>query len=328
MILIHENLPWCSSPADYNTIALDILAHDRRIRSMGLFLAFIATTLSTSKDLISKRLASRLDGTASTFASFAFALPYYVVLLAVLWLLGNRTFALSLPFLGLVFLRSSTDTIAEGLKMHAFNHGDISVVSTFFSLAPLFLLIASPLITDDPLTLTEALAVVLCVAGSLALVYNPKSAGWGEQKKGIILATGAAVFFSLNSCFDRLAVQQDTLPDQRDTSRPVVAAFAMTLLSALFLLPVVLFNRERRAKMRAECGSLLLRGLLEAGFMTMKLTALQYLRAPEFVGIMRLSLLFAIIGGRVFFKEGDFGRRLAAGILIIAGVTLIAWLQM
>src|SRR5262249_1140287 len=268
---------------------------------MGLFLAFIASTLATSKDLVSKRLASRLDGTASTFASFAFALPYYVVVLTVLWLLGNKTFALSSAFLGLVFLRSTTDTIAEGLKMHAFNHGDISVVSTFFSLAPLFLLFASPLITNDPLTLTEALAVVLCVAGSLALVYNPKSAGWGEQKKGIILATGAAVFFSLNSCFDRLAVhQKDTLPRQTHIFRPVVAAFAMTLLTALFLLPVVLFNAERRAKMRAERGSLLLRGLLEAGFMTMKLTALQYLRAPEFVGIMRLSLLFAIVGGRVF----------------------------
>src|SRR5262249_37923124 len=159
------------------------------------------------------------------------------------------------------------------------------------SLAPLFLLIASPLITDDPLTLTEALAVVLCVAGSLALVYNPKSAGWGGEKKGIILATGAAGFFSLNSCFDRLGVQEGVgkySPGEAVVwlnPTPVVAAFAMTLLSALFLLPVVLFNPERRAKMRAERGSLLLRGLFEAGFMTMKLTALQYLRAPEFVGI-------------------------------------------
>jgi drug/metabolite transporter (DMT)-like permease len=102
----------------------------------------------------------------------------------------------------------------------------------------------------------------------------------------------------------------------------------MTLLSALFLLPVVLLAAERRAKMRAEVRSLLLRGLFEASFMSLKLTALQYLTAPQFVGIMRISLLFAIIGGRVFFKEPDFGRRLAAGILIIVGVSLIAWLRL
>src|SRR5579859_4069813 len=128
---------------------------------MGLLLAFVASTLATAKDLLSKRLASRLDGTASTFASFAFALPFYVVALAVLRLLGLEVFTWSLPFLGLVLLRSSTDTIAEGLKMHAFNHGDISIVATFFSLAPLFLLFTSPLITGDRLTWTEVVAVIL-----------------------------------------------------------------------------------------------------------------------------------------------------------------------
>ena len=41
----------------------------------------------------------------------------------------------------------------------------------------------------------------------------------------------------------------------------------------------------------------------------------------------RLSLVLSIVGGRVFFKEGDFRRRLAAGVLILAGVFLVAWLK-
>src|SRR5262249_62335715 len=120
---------------------------------MGFFAATLSAVFSSSKDLVSKRLASRLDGTASTFASFAFALPYYVLVLVVLYLLGEETFAWTPLFLTFVLLRSVTDTFAEWMKMYAFAHGDISIVATFFSLSPLFLLVTSPLLTGDPLEL-------------------------------------------------------------------------------------------------------------------------------------------------------------------------------
>jgi hypothetical protein len=45
------------------------------------------------------------------------------------------------------------------------------------------------------------------------------------------------------------------------------------------------------------------------------------------VAVQRLSLLISIIGGRIFFREEDFGRRFAAGVLILAGVFLVAWMQ-
>jgi drug/metabolite transporter (DMT)-like permease len=285
---------------------------------MGLLASLLSAVFSSAKDLMSKRLAFQLDGTTSTFASFAFALPFYVVVLAVLLLLGREVVTWSVAFLTLVFLRSVTDALAEGMKMHAFAHGDISVVATFFSISPLFLLITSPLITGDPLSVTGAVAVVLVVGGSLLLVYRPSTKGWAGQKRAILLAAGASLFFSLNSCFDRLAVQKGT---------PVFAGFGMTLLSAAFLLPLIVHRWERLQALRVHQTRLWLRGLLEVAFMVSKLYALQYLQAPYVVGLLRLSLLLSIIGGRVFFREQDFGRRLAAGILILGGVFLIAWLQ-
>jgi uncharacterized membrane protein len=264
---------------------------------MGLLASLLSAAFSSAKDLISKRLASRLDGTSSTFASFAFALPYYAVVLTVLFLVGQEVFTLSLVFFMLVMLRSMTDTLAEGLKMHAFGHGDISIVASFFSISPLFLLITSPLITQDPLTVPGVTAVILVVGGSLFLVYRPSSVGWATQRRGIFLAMGAAFFFSLNSCFDRLAVQRGT---------PVFAGFTMTLLSALFLAPLVLIRRERREGLYAYQGGLWIRGLLEVAFMVSKLTALQYLQAPYVAGLQRLSVVLSILGGRVFFQGKGF----------------------
>jgi drug/metabolite transporter (DMT)-like permease len=285
---------------------------------MGFFAAMLSAVFSSSKDLLSKRLAFRLDGTTSTFASFAFALPFYVVVLAFLYWLGFEDFERSLPFLVLILLRSITDTFAEALKMHAFAHGDISIVTTFFSLSPLLLLLTSPLITGDPLHLVDALAVALVVAGSLLMVYRPSTTGWAAQRKAILLACGAALFFSLNSCFDRLAVQRGT---------PVFSGFTMTLLSALFLLPFVGFRKDRLQSLRTHRVGLFVRGALEIAFMVCKLYALQFLAAPDVVAVQRLSLVLSIIGGRMFFKEPDFKRRLAAGILILMGVFVVAWMQ-
>ncbi len=286
---------------------------------MGVILSLLSACFSSAKDLISKRLAFQLDGTTSTFASFAFALPYYLVLLALLALLGRETFVYSGAFLLLVVLRSTTDTLAEGLKMHAFTHGDISVVASFFSLSPLFLLLTSPLITGDRLSVPGAAAVLLVVGGSLLLLYRPGHKSWRSQRRGILLASAAALFFSFNSCFDRLAVQKGT---------PVFAGFTMTLLSAAFLAPTLLLRPDRQKALRVSQRALWARGFLEVAFMVAKLSALQYLQAPYVVGLQRLALLLSIVGGRVFFREEDFLRRLVAGLLILLGVFLIAWLEL
>jgi uncharacterized membrane protein len=309
---------------------------------MGLIAALASAVLASAKDLVSKRLAFRLDGTASTFASFAYALPFYVLILTVLYFLEEETFALSGAFLLLVLLRSITDTLAEWLKMSAFTHGDISLVVSFFSLSPVIMLFTSPLITGDVPSFWGSAAVVIVTIGSLLLVYRPiSSASWNgdkstsegtenriatnpvpgsfaAQKKAILLAICAALFFSLNSCFDRLAVQK---------AHPVLSGFAMTLLSAIFLLPLILGNTVRLAGLGSNWRGLWIRGFLEAAFMVCKLTALQYWQAPYVAGFQRFSLVLSIIGGRVFFKEADFGRRLAAGILILGGILLIACLE-
>jgi drug/metabolite transporter (DMT)-like permease len=290
---------------------------------MGLLASFLSAFFSATKDLASKRLAFRIDGTVSTFASFSFALPFYLVLLTALFLWKGMPAEFPQAFLLLVLLRSVTDVFAEGMKMHAFNHGDISVVASFFSVSPLFLLILSPLITGDAVSLAETIAVLLVVAGSLALVYRPSHADWHRQRKGILLALGAAVFFALNSCFDRRAVVGG---DPYFT--PVIAGFAMTLLSAVMILPFALTRPGGVASLRRHWQGLSVRGFLEVAFMVGKLSASQHLSPPKVAGILRLSLVLSIIGGRVFFKEGDFPRRLLAGILIIAGVWIITWMNL
>lgn len=285
---------------------------------MGVFVALLSAVFATSKDLVSKRLAHRLDGMVSTFASFAFALPYYATLLTILYLLGHETFIFTQRFFVFVLLRSVTDTFAEGMKMHALAHGDVSIVSSVLSMSPILLLFTSPLITGDEITLLGMLGVILVVAGSLVLAFRPSAEDWSRQKRGILLSLGAAFFFSLNNCFDRLAVKEAT---------PVFSGFAMTLFSAFLMMPLVIWRGDRLQALSAHRLDFSLRGLLETAFMVCKLYALQFLAAQYVAGLQRASLILSIIGGRIFFKEFDFRRRLAAGVLILIGVTVITLAQ-
>jgi drug/metabolite transporter (DMT)-like permease len=290
--------------------------------SAGLFSA----TCVTAKDLLSKRLSFRIDGATSTFASFAFALPFYVAVLAIMHALGLSRFGFTNTFVTFVLLRAVTDTLAEGLKMYAFAHGDISVVTTIFSTSPLILLVLAPVVTGEHLSWLGLGAMLLVTAGSLVLVCHPAGQGWATQKKAIVLAATASFFFALNNCFDSLAMKGNN-PLPGDFWSPAVAGFSMTLVSALLVAPLTLLRRDRLRSLRTYQGGLWARGFLEVVFMSAKLYAMQFIESQYVLGLMRLSVVLSIIGGWLFFKEGDFRRRLAAGLLVVAGVALIPWLK-
>ena len=145
--------------------------------NIGIYISILAACLGTAKDVVSKKLAGNVSGIISAFASFAFALPFYLTALLILWVLGYEDFAFGESFLFLVIARAFTDALAEWMKMKAFETGEISVVSSFISLSPLFLIVNSPLITGDSLPTGGILAILLVVTGTLLLSWKGKKEG-------------------------------------------------------------------------------------------------------------------------------------------------------
>ena len=281
----------------------------------GVLFALLSAIFSSSKDFMSKKVSFNVDGTVSALASFAFALPYYAAVLLAAHLLGWEVLTVTAGFGGYVIARSLTDVCAEWCKMNAFSRGDLSLVVLFLSLTPLMLLITSPLITGDPLTPLAVCASLLVVSGSLVIAYRPGAKNSASSRKAIFFALAAAVFFSLNNCFDRLAVR---------TSTPLLAGFAMTALAGALLLPLMWLKPGRFGMLVQYRRPFWLRGFFEIGFMVAKLSALQYMSAPLVDSIMRVSLVFSIVTGRLYFAEQDFRRRLAAGALVLCGAVAVA----
>jgi drug/metabolite transporter (DMT)-like permease len=283
---------------------------------MGIFAAFLAAIFASSKDLTSKRISFKVSGTISAFASFLFALPFYLILLFILYLLGFENFFLTREIFILILLRSITDTFAELFKMHAMSFTDISLLASVFALYPLILLFVGPLITGDQVSTGIFAATIIIAFGSQTLVWKSALLSSRHQIPGILLAMASACCFALNTSFDRLAAQKST---------PVFASFSMTLLACIFLSIFVFFSKEKNqiAQLISHKGNFFLRGLFEVAFMSSKLTALRYLTPSYAVGIQNISLLFTIISGALIFKEKDLERRLAAGLLIFTGIIIM-----
>lgn len=282
---------------------------------IGVLAALVASVFAASKDLCSKALSTRITPTLSAIYSFTFALPFYGVALAILVALDIPILDLGAAFYLYVLLRALSDIGTEWFRMLAMKHGDVSLVTGFISLSPLFLLISSPLITGDIPTLWGALGVVITTVG--VFVLAGKTLHLAQARLGILFGIASAFFMSLNSCFDRLATLQ---------AHPVVSGFWMTLAAGVLLFIL----SSSKARVTPSTGTpwklLLTRGILEFLFMSTKLWALQYLQAPYVAALTKVALLITILGGGVVFGEKDLPRRIFGGVIIVAGGILVVLL--
>ena len=278
--------------------------------------AVCAATFATSKDLLSKRLSSEVDGTVSTLASFAYALPYYGIALGIMTFCGLPFGDLGASFWVLVIFRSLTDGCAEWLKMNALAHADISLVAPFFALSPLILLVLGPIISHDHITFWGGAGVILTVIGTVGMApkNSPHQGQLLQDRRAIGLALLASIFFAFNSLLDRLAVQQTS---------SIMSGAAMTAGATIpFILPVI-FSKERRVGFTAQARLFTARAFFEFLFMSLKLFALTLLPSSYVVGILRLSMLFSVVGGAYFFHEREIKKRLVWSCIISFGVVLI-----
>ena len=284
---------------------------------MGVILALVAGLIGSGKDIISKKVSATVDGNVSAFASFAFAVPFYLVILSIGLYTGTERLAVTAGFLWFVFARSFSDVFAESFKMYALGAGEFSSVVAIISLHPVISLLTSPLITHDPITFKMAIGVIVAVVGNIVILTSDRTL---PSRKATVYGLLTAIFFSINTCFDRLSVQAGT---------PVMSGLCMNVLAGFFLIPT-LYRKptdpnqlNSGVALRQNVRPFLLRGFFEAMFMSVKLNSLRFLTGPELSAIMRVNLVFSVIGGNKLFHEVGFARKIVGALLTVAGIAIM-----
>ncbi len=281
---------------------------------MGVLLAFLSAVFSSGRDLFFKSLSRDLSSSYLTYASFLYSIPFYLLILAIAWALNLESFVFSGSFLLLVVLRALTDLLAEWSKMEAIKRADISFISNFYTLSPVFLLFIAPFITGDTIGYLGIVGVLIVTIGSFVIISLEKVALKELPWKAILIALCSSIAFTVNTCFDKLAVQQ---------ASPLLSGFFVTFLAAIFFKPLFLFKKsESNIKLNAS-KALWGRGFFETVFMLCKLSALSFL-APQYVSALKkVSLFISVIGGKVAFNEQNTKKRFFGALLIFTGIICI-----
>lgn len=280
---------------------------------VGTSIALSWAVFASAKDILSKKVAFSLSGIASSWASFAFAVPFYLLCMLIGVVTNALTVSFSAEFLFLVTLRALSDAFFETSKMTALKIGELSQLVIAMQLIPIAMLFLSPLVTGDPLSSQIIVASVLAVAGCLVLFWHPSIKR--PSRKFLLITFVCIISGAISSCLDRLAANQTSA---------VWSGFMMTLFAGIFVTPLMFMKRGSFSSIRGSLYECTLRGFFEIGYMVLKIWALQFMSAPQFMVMSRVNVLISLVGGNVLFREkGLVVKLIAALMIIVSGVVAV-----
>ena len=195
------------------------------------------------------------------------------------------------------------------LLFEAYNYTTVSIATLCYYMAPVFLILASPLVLKEKLTAKKSLAVLVALAGMVLVSGVYKGGAAGDDLKGIVLGLGAAVLYACVILMNKKMGRID--------------AYSKTIFqlgsAAVCLLPYVLIT-ENMAEIRPGVSELVL--VLVVGIVHTGLAYALYfgsmggLRAHSIAIFSYIDPVVAIILSAVILKE-------AMGLWEIVGAVLI-----
>ncbi len=206
------------------------------------------------------------------------------------------------------------------LYIRAISLSPLSLTVPFLSFTPVFLLLTSPVILGEFPRPWGIAGIILIVCGAYILNAGALREGFFApikslaRERGPLLMLLAAFLYSITANFGKLGVLYSS-----------VAFFPASYFSLIALVYAVMLARA--GKMRAVLAPrLMLIGLLSAVMLTFHMMALRLVLVSYMIAVKRTSLLFGIVFGVLLLGEEGARARIAAGLIMVAGILAIAFL--
>ena len=207
------------------------------------------------------------------------------------------------------------------LGITAIQRSPLSLVAPLASFTSIFLIPVGYLILGELPTRLAFIGIISVVGGAFFLGWR-----WGETKS--ILESIRNVFTEPGSYLILIgaflvSISIAVLKRSFAYASPFLTAFyIIAALAVTLTLPALL----RPAALPAERRGSLFTGLSLASGLSFALhyTGLSLLPAAYFISVKRLSLLFNVLFGGLFFREEHILERFSGALLMVAGVVLIA----
>ena len=279
--------------------------------------AFVcALSLATADALSKKALDDNIDSSIVAWVRTGYTLPFMAAIIPFI-----EKPELDSIFYMAMFLAVPLDIIALLLYMKAIKVSPLSLTLPFLSLTPVFLIGTSYIILGERPDKSGFIGIVLVVIGAYLLNVHTISRGLLEpfkaiaKEQGSVLMIIVAFTFSIGACIGKIAVQH---------SNPIFFSVVYSFLLSLFLFLVISFrNKQFLSKVTSRPILFLLIGILITIMIITHVKAINLVEVAYMVSVKRLSILFGVIYGVVFFKETNIKERLLGATVMVSGIIMI-----
>ncbi len=224
-----------------------------------------------------------------------------------------KTVALLLPL----------ETIALILYMEALRVSPLSLTVPFLAFTPAFMVITGALILDEQLGMQGIAGIVLIAVGSYSLHIGSMKSGWTApfkaifRERGSVLMLLVAFIYSITSVLGKLAIQH---------SNPMFFACFYFIAHGIFASTILslFFRAYPMEVVRKSPAGVLYVGMAQTVMIITHMWAISLAPAAYMIAVKRLSVLFGVLLGYLFFREEELASRLIGAGLMVAGVFMIA----
>ncbi|BAT72409.1 conserved hypothetical protein [Thermosulfidibacter takaii ABI70S6] len=285
---------------------------------MWAIYAVIAAVCWATADLLSKIAMNKqdLDEYITLYSRFFFSIPFLVIFLYI-----SSPHNVSSLFWLMCLLVVPGDIVASTLYIKALKISPISIVVPLMSFAPVFMLLSSPIILGEWPSPLGILGVLLVTTGAYVMHIDRLKSGVLEPIKAIYKDKGplfviiAAAIFSIDTAIGKKAVQY---------SDPVFFSFYYCLFMTLGYTPIVLRSSHSVKRL-----SFLKRKVLWGIGACFGIGVVAFLYAIQLANIAyvsafgKISMLVAVLYGKIFFQEEGLKRKLTGVLLMLIGIYFI-----
>lgn len=287
---------------------------------MWFWYALAFALLSSIGTIIAKKVMKSVDHYTFLLINSIFIAPF--LLIFALYFYGIPK--LDTTFWIVTLLGTAISVFAAILAYKAIRESEISLVGPLSAFNPIFTTIVSFFTLKELISLNDILGILLIVLGAYALQFSKNKNGLLapivalSTYKGVRLTLVANLLWAITPTFEKTAIFH-TFPQN-----PSFAAMIGQIIAIAIYIPLVgKLSKNPVQAFKLNYKWFLLAGLL--GGLGITFAFIAYSTSPLGIStaVFKLSILFTVLFGWVFFKEKDIKEKLLGTIIMLLGVTLI-----
>jgi len=284
-----------------------------------LLLSLLCAFFTASSDALCKRSLADSNEYLIAWVRVGFASPFLLSILPFI----------DIPPVDIYFVLAlcallPLEIMALILYMKAIKMSPLSLTLPFLAFSPVFMIGTSNILLGERLDKSGIIGVLLIATGAYLLHVRTTKKGIFEPFKAIRRERGSlymiivAFIYSITSNLGKMAVLH---------SSPLFFSVIYFPILAGVLFPLFMWKNNYRITMAfSHITAFGLIGLVMALATVTHFMAVNLVEVSYAISVKRMSLLFGILYGALWFKETNIVERLIGGIVMISGVVIIALL--